>query len=186
MYLSLNTSGWSNGFLVCNIYLYIINIFLYIFWRVRMREGYSFVYVAHFIFLRDVWIWTQRAAGASRRATNIATHLPNLPTHLPMINMHHCIGQYIINLCLHLLTFSCVYLYRAQNCKHVPHHFKSIIFSIHKKRSMRTTSEFWTITFIAYFVTHIEKKIYKCFLLQTMSNLKTENLGAVKVALKTH
>jgi hypothetical protein len=43
-----------------------------------------FAYVAHFVFLRDVWIRTQRAAVA----TNLDTHLPNaahLPnaTHLP-------------------------------------------------------------------------------------------------------
>jgi hypothetical protein len=38
--------------------------------------GHSFTYVAHFVFLRDVWIRTQRAAVASRRATNLATHLP--------------------------------------------------------------------------------------------------------------
>ncbi len=43
--------------------------------------GHSFAYVAHFVFLRDVW--TQRAAVASRCATNLATHLPNLATHLP-------------------------------------------------------------------------------------------------------
>jgi len=33
-------------------------------------------YVSHFVFLRDVWIRTQRATVASRRATNLATHLP--------------------------------------------------------------------------------------------------------------
>jgi hypothetical protein len=35
--------------------------------------GHSFAYVALFVFLRDVWIRTQRAAIASRRATNLAT-----------------------------------------------------------------------------------------------------------------
>jgi hypothetical protein len=34
-------------------------------------------FVAHFIFLRDVWIRTQRVAVASRRATNLATHFPS-------------------------------------------------------------------------------------------------------------
>ncbi len=34
-----------------------------------------FAYIAHFVFLRDVRIRTQRAAVASRRATNLATHL---------------------------------------------------------------------------------------------------------------
>jgi hypothetical protein len=37
--------------------------------------GYSFTYVAHLVFSRDVWIRTQRAAVASRRTTNFATHL---------------------------------------------------------------------------------------------------------------
>jgi hypothetical protein len=37
--------------------------------------GHSFAYVAHFVFLRDVWIRTQRAAVAY--ATNLATHLPS-------------------------------------------------------------------------------------------------------------
>jgi hypothetical protein len=38
--------------------------------------GHSFAYVAHFVFLRDVYIRTQRAAVASRRATNLATPSP--------------------------------------------------------------------------------------------------------------
>ena len=37
--------------------------------------GYTFAYVVHFIFLSDVWIRTQRAAVANRRATNLANHL---------------------------------------------------------------------------------------------------------------
>jgi hypothetical protein len=40
--------------------------------------GHSFAYVAHFVFFGDVWIRTQRAAVASRCATNLATHLPQL------------------------------------------------------------------------------------------------------------
>ncbi len=35
-----------------------------------------FAYVAPLVFLRDVWIRTQRAAIARRCATNLATHLP--------------------------------------------------------------------------------------------------------------
>ncbi len=38
--------------------------------------GHSFAYVAHFVFLGDVWIRTQRAAVASKGASNLATHLP--------------------------------------------------------------------------------------------------------------
>jgi hypothetical protein len=51
--------------------------FLYLFfWRARECFGHSFAHVAHFVFLRDDWIRTQRAALARRRATNLATHLP--------------------------------------------------------------------------------------------------------------
>jgi hypothetical protein len=53
--------------------------------------GLEFVsqsFVAHFVFLRNVWIRTQRAAVASRRVTNLATHLPNLATHLPNLATH--------------------------------------------------------------------------------------------------
>ncbi len=39
--------------------------------------GHSFANIAHFVFLRNIWIWTQRAAVASRSATNLATHLPS-------------------------------------------------------------------------------------------------------------
>jgi hypothetical protein len=39
--------------------------------------SHSFAYVAYFIFLRDVYIRTQRAAVASRRATNLANNLPD-------------------------------------------------------------------------------------------------------------
>ncbi len=38
-----------------------------------------------FLFLRDVWIRTQRAAAASRRpTTNLATHFPNLAIHFSL------------------------------------------------------------------------------------------------------
>ncbi len=51
--------------------------FFVFFWRLEC-VGHSFADVTHFVFLRDVWTRTQRAAVASRRATNLATHLPNL------------------------------------------------------------------------------------------------------------
>ncbi len=37
--------------------------------------SHTFVNVGHFVFLRDVLSRTQRAAVASRRATNLATHV---------------------------------------------------------------------------------------------------------------
>jgi hypothetical protein len=40
-------------------------------------DGRFFAYVAHFIFLRDVWIRTQRSAVARRLATNLASQLLN-------------------------------------------------------------------------------------------------------------
>jgi hypothetical protein len=46
-----------------------------------------FIYVAHFVFLRDVWIRTQRAAVASRRATNLATYIyPSLSHPSPSLS----------------------------------------------------------------------------------------------------
>jgi hypothetical protein len=49
-------------------------LFLNFFGRLEC-VGHSFTYVAHFVFLRDVWILSQRAAVAGRRANNLATHL---------------------------------------------------------------------------------------------------------------
>ena len=42
------------------------------------RFSHSFVFVAHFVFLRDVWIQTERAAVARKCATNLATHFAHL------------------------------------------------------------------------------------------------------------
>jgi uncharacterized secreted protein with C-terminal beta-propeller domain len=42
-----------------------------IIWRLEC-VGYYFAYVAHFVFLGDVWIQTQRAAVESRFATKLA------------------------------------------------------------------------------------------------------------------
>jgi hypothetical protein len=73
--------------------------FLYFFFGGLEDVGHSlsFAYVAHFVFLGDVWIRTQRAAVASRCATNLATHLPNLATLLPDLSIH------LPNLATHLL-----------------------------------------------------------------------------------
>jgi hypothetical protein len=48
-----------------------LNVFFVYFFGGLECVGHSFAYVAHFVFLRDIW----RAAVASRRATNLATHL---------------------------------------------------------------------------------------------------------------
>jgi hypothetical protein len=55
-----------------------LKVLLYFFWRARVCWP-LLAYVVHFVFLRDVWIRTQRAAVASRRATNLPTHLPEPP-----------------------------------------------------------------------------------------------------------
>ncbi len=50
--------------------------YFYIFFSGLECVGHFFVYVAHFVFLGGFWIRTQRAAVASRCATNLATHIP--------------------------------------------------------------------------------------------------------------
>ncbi len=57
-----------------------ISIFFVYFFGGLECVGHFFAYVAHFVFLEDVWCRTQRA---NRRATNLATHLPDVATHLP-------------------------------------------------------------------------------------------------------
>jgi hypothetical protein len=61
--------------------------------------GYSFAYAAHFIFLRDVWSRTQRAAVASRRSTNLAPHLPPLPSSKKFVSVNFLdtIKWYVLN-----------------------------------------------------------------------------------------
>ncbi len=51
--------------------------------------GHSFAFVGHFVFLRDAWIRTQRAAVGSRRAINLATHLkPTQPPIYTNLSIH--------------------------------------------------------------------------------------------------
>ncbi len=57
--------------------------------NIFFKNDHFFYYVAHFVFLRDVWIRIQRAAVASRCGTDVASHLPNnLATHLPNLDTH--------------------------------------------------------------------------------------------------
>ncbi len=63
-----------------------VSIFFCIFFGGLERVGHSFAYVAHFLFLRDVWIRNQRAAVASRRATNWATYLPSIYLLINFVN----------------------------------------------------------------------------------------------------
>ncbi len=63
-------------------FLFVLEPFRY-FFDGRECVGHSFANVTHFVFWRDVWNRSQRAAVASKRATNWATNLANLATHLP-------------------------------------------------------------------------------------------------------
>jgi hypothetical protein len=60
------------------IFVRVLRLFFIYFFGGLECVGHSFVYVALFVVLRDVWIRTQRAAVASRLTTNLATHLPTL------------------------------------------------------------------------------------------------------------
>ncbi len=59
----------------------VLCIFFFIFFLFFFGElecaGHSYAYVAHVLFLRDVWIRTQKATIASRRANSLATHPPS-------------------------------------------------------------------------------------------------------------
>jgi hypothetical protein len=66
----------SPGVMVSEMFNYdttVITCFLYICFGGLECVGHSFPCVAHFLFMGDDWIRTQRAAVASRRATNLAT-----------------------------------------------------------------------------------------------------------------
>ncbi len=78
---SLNTSPlfYSAFVKLWNLPLYsklsfLLNFLNIFFWRAECVR-HSFASVAHFVFLRDVLIRTQRAAVASSRATSLATHI---------------------------------------------------------------------------------------------------------------
>jgi hypothetical protein len=57
---------------------------------------HSLAYVAYFVFLRDFCIRRQRAAVASRCATNFATHLPYLAHPSPYLATYLPAGVYIL------------------------------------------------------------------------------------------
>ncbi len=61
-----------------------------------------FAYVAHFLFLRDVWIRTQRADVAGRCADNLATHLPIFGRWVAMAKF----GRKSVFLCRHTWRIS--------------------------------------------------------------------------------
>jgi hypothetical protein len=63
-------------FLSFQVFLDLTFTFFVYFFGGLERVGHPFAYVAHFVFLINFWIRTQRDVVSSRRATNLATHLP--------------------------------------------------------------------------------------------------------------
>jgi hypothetical protein len=59
----------------CDILLLLLAPLLNVFGGLEW-VGHAFAYIAHLVFLRYVWIRTQRAAAANRRTVNLVTHLP--------------------------------------------------------------------------------------------------------------
>ncbi len=84
--------------------------------------GHSCTYVDHFVFFRDVWIRTHRAAVGSRQTSNLATHLPTnsfLATHFPELSHPTPYTQTLISLLSHLSLYLATHL-PTQPCTHLP------------------------------------------------------------------
>jgi hypothetical protein len=89
------------------LYLHLSQSYVYYIFGGLECVCHSFAYVAHFLFLRDVWIRTQRAAVASRCATNLATQL--IHTH---ITLHTVINSmYVIKTSLQDVLTYIKYIY---------------------------------------------------------------------------
>ncbi len=97
-------SVWENGKV----------FFLYTVYFWRARACHSFPSVAHFVYLGNVWIRTQRAALASRCSTNVATHLPNFWNSIPQVFL-----QYNVKIGYHNVRWYCtekeMYIY-TEDC----------------------------------------------------------------------
>ncbi len=63
--------------------------------------GHSFAYIAYFVFSRDVWIRTQRAAVASMPSTDLDAHFPNLAAHLPVFRVSEVFRKNKKGVCYH-------------------------------------------------------------------------------------
>jgi hypothetical protein len=105
-----------------------------------------FAYFAHFLFLRDVLIRSQRAAGASKCAANLTTHLPNLATHLsPYLATHltnlatylsFYLATHLPNLATHLSP------YLATHLPNLAAHLPQIVGGVFSQSSPSRNSEF--------------------------------------------
>ncbi len=84
--------------------MYIFFLLSSFFWRVRVCLPLPCLRMSPtFVFLGDAWIRGQRAAVASRQATNLASHFPNLTTHLHKLATHlHKLATHLPNLATHL------------------------------------------------------------------------------------
>ncbi len=92
-------------------------------------------YVAYFVFLRDVWIRTQRAAVASRRATNLDTHL----------SWYSGLSNYV----LFLVCYSCGI-------------WPSTPILSSRRAPLRKHSPICIICTLLYFFTHLKISIWDC------------------------
>ncbi len=76
-------------------------------------DGHSFAYAVHFVFLRDVWIRTQRAAVVSRHSTDLANHIPSP---ISLLNDFKILCPYVLfcmylPCCVFFLTINCSVLF---------------------------------------------------------------------------
>jgi hypothetical protein len=85
-------------------------IFFVFFWRARLRCHF-FAYVAHFVYLRDVWIRTQRAAEQAGALTT--THLPHLATYLPE-KIKNLLSVIIVHYCHRRIKFGNLTFYNSK------------------------------------------------------------------------
>jgi hypothetical protein len=96
----------------CDVDFVIYHVFVYFFYGLEC-VGHSFAYVAHFICLKDVCIRTQRAAVASRRATNLATYLLSFS----ILQDRFCFCHLELSFC-HLVYYRISLVIRIVSCLH--------------------------------------------------------------------
>ncbi len=87
-------SAFSLSFRSPSVFLSFSKNYFFVFFGGLECVGHSFAYAAHFVFLRDVWIRTQRTAVASRFSTNLVTHLQKflLLSNLVDVHFHCCVS----------------------------------------------------------------------------------------------
>ncbi len=118
--------------------------------------GHSFASVAYYVFL-EMWIWTHRAAIASRCATNLCTHLSYewWPTSLKLYSHHlsaNFAGRSFIsgNTCFENSVFACsagvwslLTVQHHMVNKNLPYH--ALLFKLKWHTSVSSPNEPWTL-----------------------------------------